>query len=729
MFEEPMPEQPMPDIPEEPGDVNERTPASRKHLVKRWTAAVDQAKEHWSKQFDQMRKDERFARGDQWPSDPDGDKYVANITMRHVQQRVSDLYARNPRVVARQADRMQYEHWDGKAETLQAAQQILQAAQEGQMDPSMAMTAQLIIQDAMQGQQKSRMLSKVGETMERVFAHQMLEQPIPFKQQMKNMVRRAVTTGVGYVQLGFQRQVGMSPEVEARIKDVRDRLARIERLGRELAEGDHDGDSAQAGELEAQIAELQNQPEVVLREGLIFDFPRSTEIIPDPKCTNVVGFLGCDWVAREYRLTTAQIEEIYGVDVGDDYDSEAGSKNNHRSGSVIEMSRAFANAERGATKEDDTAPFASVYEIWSKGDGLVYVVCAGYPDFLVEPHAPEVALDRFWPVFTYALNPLDCEDNPYPPSDVTLIRHQQMEINRARQGLREHRLAARPKIVTSAGQLSESDRDMLQSVPEDGMPVLELQALQPNQKVADLLQPFNPPGVDPNLYDVGQSYQDVMRTVGTQEANLGGTSKSTATESNIAEQSRQQASTSAVDDLDELLSELSRSAGQVLLAEMSSETVHEIAGRGAVWPELSNSDISRELYLEIEAGSTGRPNQAVELQAAERLVPLLMQIPGISPEWLAKEVLRRMDDNLRIEDAFAPGMPAIQTLNQQLVQQMRAGEGGQGPAPGSQPQQAAAGQAQGGDPAGVIQEAAGGPQDQMQPGPANTVPGQELAIR
>lgn len=150
----------------------------------------------------------------------------------------------------------------------------------------------------------------------------------------------------------------------------------------------------------------------------------------------------------------------------------------------------------------------------------------------------------------------------------------------------------------------------------------------------------------------------------------------------------------------------------------------EIVGRGAIWPELSNSEIAREVYLEIEAGSTGRPNQAVELQAAERIVPLLLQIPGISPEWLAKEVLRRMDDNLRIEDAFAPGMPAIQTLNQQLVQQMRqgAGEGGQpGANPGSQPQQAAIGQSQGGDPSQVVQGAPGGPTNQMRPNPSQEV--------
>ena len=42
---------------------------------------------------------------------------------------------------------------------------------------------------------------------------------------------------------------------------------------------------------------------------------------------------------------------------------------------------------------------------------------------------------------------------------------------------------------------------------------------------------------------------------------------------------------------------------------------------------------------EIEAGSTGKPNRAAELANIERIMPFLLQIPGIDPKWLAKELL------------------------------------------------------------------------------------------
>lgn len=710
-----------------------QVPEQRKALVSRWTAAVSQAKSHWSKQFKQMRDDEEFARGKQWPGDPEHRKYVANITLRHIQQRVSDLYAKNPKIVSRKATRMPYQYWDGTAQTLMAAQQLMEAGMAGQLpDPSLARTAQLIIQDAQQGHSRSKMLTRVGRTLELLFENQLKRQSIPFKQQMKAFVRRAVTNGVSYVRMDFQRTTGMLPEIEARLADVRDQLARIERLATEQSEGEFEETDAKAEELRLLIQDLQTRQDDVLYEGLVFDFPRSTNVIPDPKCTNVVGFLGCDWVAQEHPLTTAQIREIYGVDVKDKFNARKGAR--YRGVIEVEPYRdeyGIRNRDLTDADSDDTSSWATVYEIFSKRDGLVYVICDGYDDFLAEPAAPSVRLERFWPIYTYALNPLDCDDNPFPPSDVSLIRHMQMEVNRSRHGLVEHRAASRPKIIVPSGVLAENDRDLLSNPFADGIPVIELLGLQPNQKVQDILQAYQGPGIDPNLYEVASVMDDIQRTVGVQEANLGGTSKATATESSIAETSRMATSASAIDDLDEVMTAMAEDAGKVLLTEMQEATVKEIVGLGAVWPALTAEQISNEVFLEIEAGSTGRPNQAQEIQNAERIAPFLMQIPGISPEWLAKEFLRRMDDRINLEDAFTPGAPSIQTLNAQLAKQaeMQAGAAmGAGPEAGTQPQNAQQGAAVGGqlggDPASVVQGGPSGPASQMMPAPSQAQIGQ-----
>jgi hypothetical protein len=209
--------------------------------------------------------------------------------------------------------------------------------------------------------------------------------------------------------------------------------------------------------------------------------------------------------------------------------------------------------------------------------------------------------------------------------------------------------------------LSESDvRKLIDRAPNE---VIQLQAIQPGQKVSDVLQPVMPIPIDPSLYDVSMYMEDIYRVIGSQEANMGGTGTSTATEVSVAESSRQTAMGSNVDDLDEFLTELSRAAGQVLLTMMDPVSVQKIAGQGASWPTLSAQEIADNLMLEVEAGSSGRPNKAAEIANFERLAPTLLQIPGIDPSWLAKEAIRRMDDNIDMTDAIKAALPSIVAQN------------------------------------------------------------------
>lgn len=144
---------------------------------------------------------------------------------------------------------------------------------------------------------------------------------------------------------------------------------------------------------------------------------------------------------------------------------------------------------------------------------------------------------------------------------------------------------------------------------------------------------------------------------------MGGTSGATATETSIAESSRMSALGSNIDDLDDFLTEIAKSASHILLTELSAQTVMGIAGPGAMWPELSAAEAAADLSLTVRAGSSGRPNKAAEIQNFERLAPLLLQIPGISPRWLAEQAVTRLDDRLDLTDAVIEGLPSILSMN------------------------------------------------------------------
>ena len=166
---------------------------------------------------------------------------------------------------------------------------------------------------------------------------------------------------------------------------------------------------------------------------------------------------------------------------------------------------------------------------------------------------------------------------------------------------------------------------------------------------------------------------------------------------------------SNIDDIDDLLTGIARNGSQILLQECSVDTVKRIVGEGAVWPDMSRQQIADELWLQIEAGSTGRPNQAQEIANAERIFPLLMQIPGIKPEFLAKELIKRLDDKLDITQAFQSMLPSIIAMNGMASRLAQGPEGPGGPMnfPGR-------GAAQG--PAGAANAPQGAPPGAQRPG-------------
>jgi hypothetical protein len=724
-------------------------PLQRKELVSKWNDKLKRARKYWEPVFNRMKADQDFAAGYQWSKEEKDDRYIANLTLRIIAQRVAFFYAKNPKFIAHRRKRILNTVWDGDQSTLislqQSAQQMIQQAMPtpppapgmppgppaiNPMQAQMAQNAAApILEDAARVKQEEQQLDKIAKTLEYLFRQNVDETPQNFKQMMKMTVRRACTTGVGYVKLGFERVMQKRPEIEARIADISNRLATLERLSADLHDDEVDENGPEAEEMRLLVRDLAQQVDIVVREGLTFDYPASTAIIPDPKTVELREFLGADWVAQEFILSPNDVKEIYEVDVGSSYNAYKGVDDGvtvtTRHGFVVLQDK----TAKTSTKEGPDGRSCCIWEIYHRKDGMVYVVCDGYPDFLREPAAPEVYTDRFWPWFVLTLNATDHDYMIFPPSDVKLIRDMQTEYNRSRQGMREHRRAARPKTLVSAGVIDEEDLNKLENHPDNA--IIELNGLQPGQKIDDLLQAFRGPPIDPNLYETEQLFGDMMRVSGLQDANIGGQgSQPNATTSNIAEASRATAMGASIDDIDDLLTGIARSGSQILLQEMSVDQVKRVVGEGAVWPELSKQQIADELWLQIEAGSTGRPNQSQEIANAERIFPLLMQIPGIKPEFLAKELIKRLDDKLDITQAFQSMLPSILAMNgmaSRLAQGPQA-MGGPMDFPGAGPAQGPAGAANApqGPPPGAQRapgQVPGPPPPGPMPGPTHVVPG------
>jgi hypothetical protein len=191
--------------------------------------------------------------------------------------------------------------------------------------------------------------------------------------------------------------------------------------------------------------------------------------------------------------------------------------------------------------------------------------------------------------------------------------------------------------------------------------------------------------IDPKQYEVDSIWQDILRVTGQQQANAGPTADATATESSIAENSRQIGVSDSADDIDDLLSLLVQAMGEVMLTEMSKDTVTEIVGPGAVWPEMQETreEIAETVTLGVKAGASGRPNQAADLQKLQTAMPMILQIPGLNPIPFGEKYVDLLD--IDIEGAVVEGLPSMTAMNNQAAKPPAPPAGAPPNSPGSAP--------------------------------------------
>ncbi len=680
-------------------DQDRKVDPARAALVKQEIKEIKAARKHHMKAFDRMRVCMDVARhgaGKEWVGDdPDKNKnFTVPLINRHVNMSVANLYAKNPKAYASRRKKLMYTVWDGDPQSLMAAgEQVMMGMQQGMMaaqqasmapppvdergnplpGPAVDPNAMAIVEEVMAAKEYNIQVERMARTMELLFDYYFGEQDANYKSKMKGLVRRTKVCGVGWVKLGYQRLLEKRPEITAQIADITGKIKHVERLQAEVAEGDLDPDSPKIEDLKLNLADMESQEFVVVREGPVLDFPRAREVIPDKRCRNVKTLEGATKAWHEFDMTPEDIKEIYGVDVKQEY--EAYSKGEDEP---------VAKGSEASDPDKDRGGYCRVWEGWNKKTQQTYVVIDGYCDFVREPKTPDVLIERFWPFFPYVLNECEHEDEIYPLSDVWLAKDLQDEINRSKEGLREHRKQSRPGWVAPKGKFDEEDKGRLKNY--EAGELLELNAMAIGEKIDDIFTAKKNAPIDPNVYETEQHVQDMTRVLGTQEANMGTQGKDeTATGQSIAEQSRQTTNAENVDELDDLLSDIARAMGQLMLMNTSKETAIRIAGPGAVWPDMpeTRAEVCEDLLLEVKAGSSGRPNKAAELANLERAMPFLLQMQGTNMEPFAKKYCQLLDIDL--EEGIAEGAPSMTAINA-MMSKMGQGQPGTGD-PASDPNQ------------------------------------------
>jgi hypothetical protein len=636
--------------------------------IKAWGDKIRAARGHFEKDFKRMRENMVLATLGAEKAWVEAGKYVVPITVRQINQKVAQLYARNPTARATLKPKMYFSAWDENPQSLEMAMTSYANAMQAKvkydqatagmghnggppmvdemgqpmMDPSMPPPPPgpdpqtlAILQEVAEAQARMLMLKRIGKTLEILFNHFIKEQEPDFKQSLKQLVRRVCTTSVGYIEIDFERiHDKPPPEISARLADAKATMARLEQLSAEAQLEEFGEDSAKMDELKTMIADLQTQTEIILREGPIFDFPRAHEVIVDKKCLQLKGFVGASWIAREFKMDCEEIERSFGV----------------------QLKKGGYTPYKGQGEDAADPDSVCVWAVQDKVSGQRFTIADGHDCYLKEPAAPEVAIEGFWKTFALTFNDIENDKRIFPPADVEMMKSPAMVINQQQEALKDHRYAARPRTVATG--MSEDDAKNAQEAPAHALVITK--SVNAGEKISDKAMAWPTAPLDAALYDTTPAMQDVLRAVGSQEANFGPTSDATATESSIAENNRAAGMSSNTDDLDEFLTTIARKCGQVMLLMMSPQTVKKIVGPGAVWPEMSREEIISEVDLEVRAGSSGRPNRAAELANMERAMPMLQIIPNINPVPLGMKYADLLD--MDPDELIVEGLPSLQQL-------------------------------------------------------------------
>jgi len=667
-------DQPMESAPQaEMGESPEEDAESSKEelaLVRQWQDKIIKAKKHWEDDFKRMRENMRFVSGLQWPgqSKVQIDKYVSNITLRMVNQKVASLYAKNPTFVAEPRKRLNYTIWDGEIESLmEAIQQAQPIVQSGQpLPPEMSM----FFADIEAGKMREQLVKKVGEALKILFQYAVDSQKPEFKQQLKQCVRRTIICCVGFARPVFCRdQPGYTQPFSIEHRSGQTELAsRAKEILDSAQDGEVEADSATIGTLQSLALSLgSGRSKFDLPERLDFDFPSATSIIVDPGCRDLIDFVGARWIVQEYCLPVEEVNAIFQTDI-----QVGGGK-----GDANEANRASADNEanlpdNNIKNEFFTKQKVNLWEVFDKNTETRFFICDGHEKFVLKPEVPNPSVSGFWQHYALVFNSIEVaekDDNGegtsiYPPSDVQTVMSAQKEWNRSREDWRDQRRANAPVWMCRKGMLTPEDRRKIaEAVPNE---VIEIEGIPPDMKMTDFFVRRPVAAIDPAMYETTSLEQDIMLAGGMQQANLGPAQPNvTATAGSIAEQSRMTSSASNVDDLDGFLSRLAQAGGEMLLQSMSIETVKQIAGDGAVWPDQpdTRAQFLNEVFLRIEAASSGRPNKAIDVANWRDLAPLMLQA-GANPIGIVDETAKRLDDTMDVTKFF-PLLPPAGSLSPQ----------------------------------------------------------------
>ncbi|MEE8405063.1 MAG: hypothetical protein V3S17_06705, partial [candidate division Zixibacteria bacterium] len=601
----------------------EQAPEDQRSLAKKWQARIDDARNSMGDLIKNIDRYRQYVRGEQHNDQKQG-LVRANLIHAHIKKSVNQTYARNPQFSIRPTE---------------------------QVSPEAI--------------RKMRLFGKTAEiVLNRMFDDARL------KRRAKACLRAAKTTGIGWVKVFYSTNLQNDPIMQSRTNDLQDRIQQIEKLKRQLSDPEEIADKDRiALELKQANQSLELESEQVVYEGLVIDVLDSKNLIID--ITTIKDFddyAKAPFMVEEVMMTKSMVIKRWKKVPPGTKEFKVGQADTNSSSTNL-----------------DNATIVKVYEIWDAENRLIHYMTEGGDAFLQDAVQVEITGEQWFPYLPLGVNIVDGQF--FPLADTALLMDLQDEHNSARTRFQQHRDIAIPHWVGKRDEIDEEDAKRLQDVV-----IGEISLIQgvPGQPLKNSIDIFSPPPVDPSIYDTSHTERDIERVAGGGEVSQPKSNRSrTLGEAQLLSEETGTQITADSDEVEDWFARLAKYTLEILLQTLTVEQVIEIAGpeaqpeidqqtgqptgkllEGVVWPQMEVDNIFNMLQIQIQAGSSGRPNKNQEMQVwTQLLMPkvteLVMSVSQLREQgqpdlaeslmMIAQETLRRLDERFDIHEFLPTG--------------------------------------------------------------------------
>jgi hypothetical protein len=503
------------------------------------------------------------------------------------------------------------------------------------------------------------------------------------KKPARKGVRSVLSNGEGWFKATMVSEKQPKPEVQKALNDAQDTHARIiaqQKLLEDPQGQDPETLEAEKDEKEKLIESLQEKLELAVTKMFVIDYVETENIQVSTDINSIENYTDADWIGNELyipkddalaRFDRLEAEDIKSAKLYYQRPPKALTTREFDDGL---LQSATAEAAQGFTTHNssqESPAFVRCVEIWDRRDKQIRTIIDGVKKWAKEPYPPPYPTSRFYPYFYFAFYEVDGQRHAQSLS--WRLYKLQDEYASTRSNFRLTRQRSIPGVLFNATMLDEVEAKKLQESTSQ-----EYTALRPSDPSIPLAQLFAPKpvaAIDMRLYDPTLILNDMERISGVQEAlsaaiNSPGNPK-TATEANIQQSGTQARTTANRDNLEAMLTELAQYTAEQSLQCLETRDVQRLAGTKAFWPvNMSIEDLFTLVEIQIEAGSTGKPRQATDMQAWGTILPLIQKslqeieqafAQGNTPMAnalieLVKETMLRLGDESDVE-RFIPRKP------------------------------------------------------------------------